>query len=115
MSDPIDRFIEEHITLALWVEENSQDSPLHEDLVKHGLIALAFNEDSDPHWRRLAAFVLSETAVPSHISDIATRIHESTIRVAARFNVNLYPKDSESSLARALEQLAPYLTKGVVQ
>jgi hypothetical protein len=108
----IDTFITDHLALALWVEENSQESPLHEDLLKHGVIALAFNEDSDPHWRRLAAWALSETAVPPHIRDIANRIYESVFRVGTRFNIDLYPSDSEDALTRALDQLSPYLRKG---
>jgi hypothetical protein len=120
--DQIDRCIRDYFGFAKWVYERSADSPQHEDLFKHALIAIAFNEDSYAHWRRLATWALSELSPPNNLTpeeqrmrDIAQRIYDSEMRVAARFKINLYPPHSEDALQRALDQLTPFVKQETKQ
>lgn len=103
----IEAFINDHFTLASFALAKF---PVHADRVP---IALAFTEDSETQWTKLASYALTElkwieaerplTPTEIQLRSIAGRIYDSSITVARRLGTDLYPEDTDHQAAR--EQL----------
>ena len=128
----IHAFSTDHFDLARWLLNRYTYAPLVlETIAAHGVIALAFNEDSDVHWRKLASFTFTElktieaerdlTPSEQRIRSTAERIYDSEVKVAALLGIDLFPEDTDraaargqrdEALERALVELAPYIKTG---
>lgn len=104
----------EFMDLAKWAVTDAAGTPQEDDIGKHAVIALTFNDDCDAHWRRLATYTLSAldpradlTPEERRIRTIAESIYRAEQIVARRLGRDLYPKDSEDAYARALAELQP--------
>lgn len=111
--DRIHAFIRAHVDFVLFALERSAESPLAEDFRKHATIALTFNQESGPHWRRLASWVLANvrgddlTPTEREMRTMATRLEDSMMRAAT--GLSLSPANSERAYKRALNEMRPYL------
>lgn len=112
--DAVDHVHAEFMDLAKWAVTDAAGTPQEDDIAKHAVIALTFDDDCDAHWRRLATYTLTVldprtdlTPDEQRIRAIAESIYRAEQIVARRLGRNLWPNDSEDALARALAELQP--------
>jgi hypothetical protein len=132
----IDMYVRDHMHLVQWLYVRYEHAPLvWAEVEKHALIALAHNEDSLVHWRKLASFAFTElktieadrelTPLERRIRDIAEGCYDSSVKAAAAFGIDLFPEDTDRAAARrerdaaverALNEMRPFLkTKETIQ
>jgi hypothetical protein len=110
--DAVNHVHREFLDLCYWAGADAVGTPQEEDIANHAVIALAWTEDSDAHWRRLATYTLTAldsrgdlTPDEQRIRAIAESVYRAEQIVARRLGRDLYPKDSEDSLRRARAEL----------
>lgn len=122
--DAVMALVNEWQDVATFAVNHAADGPLAEEMNKHALIAATFNSpDCDPAWRRLATYTLSAldprdelTEEQERIRATAQDIERIEHQVAAERGIDLYPRDRERALRRALRYLRPFLkTKETIQ